>query len=153
MFSLPKDDDIHERLNEIKNHFQDQISQHGKEAIKSKKGKNGPRSRRSSDDDNLEVQDHQSGNEQAGGGQGGRGRSELKGQNGKGSQKGKKGKGGQQEQKGKGGQQKQKGKGGQKTKRGKGGQRSQQGQYNRSPNDQKKKKKKKKAEPTKDGLQ
>uniref|UniRef100_A0A8C6GTR1 RIKEN cDNA 5430401F13 gene n=1 Tax=Mus spicilegus TaxID=10103 RepID=A0A8C6GTR1_MUSSI len=119
-------DDIHERLNEIKNHFQDQISQHGKEAIKSKKGKNGPRSRRSSDDDTLEVQDHQSGNEQAGGGQGGRGRSELKGQNGKGSQKGKKGKGGQQEQKGKGGQQKQKGKGGQKTKHGKGGQRSQQ---------------------------
>ncbi|XP_021019723.1 uncharacterized protein LOC110295578 [Mus caroli] len=113
-------DDIHARLNEIKNNFQDQISQHGKEAIKFKKGKNGPRGRRSSDDDSLEVQDHQSGSERAGGGQGGRGRSELKGQNGKGSQKGKKGKGGQREQKGNGGQQKQKGKGGQKTKRGKG---------------------------------
>ncbi|XP_021021548.1 ATP-dependent RNA helicase DDX42-like [Mus caroli] len=118
--------DIHARLNEIKKHFQDQLSQHGKEAIKSKKVKNGQRGRRSSDDDSLEVQDHQSGSERAGGGQGGRGRSELKGQNGKGSQKGKKGKGGQREQKGNGGQQKQKGKGGQKKEKGRGGQRSQQ---------------------------
>ena len=44
--------------------------------------------------DEALIQDHQSGHEREGGGQGGRGRSELKGQNGKGSQKGKKGKGG-----------------------------------------------------------
>ncbi|XP_021047457.1 uncharacterized protein DDB_G0290685-like [Mus pahari] len=119
--------DIHSGLNEMKNHFKDQLKQHGKEAIKFKKGKNGLRSRRNSEDDSLEGQDHQSGNERAGGGQGGRGRSELKGQNGKGSQKGKKGKDGQQNQKGKGGQKKQNGKGGQKKQNGKGGQKAKRG--------------------------
>ncbi|XP_031236865.1 oleosin-B4-like [Mastomys coucha] len=119
--------DIHSGLKKIKTHLQDQLNQHGKVDIKSKKGKNGQRGKRSpDDDDSLEVLDRQSGSQQGKGGQGGRGHSELKGQNGKGGQKGKKGKGGQKSQKSKGGQKSQKGKGGQKKKRGKGGQRNEQ---------------------------
>ncbi|XP_052028878.1 nacrein-like protein P1 [Apodemus sylvaticus] len=114
--------DIHAGLNE-KKHFQDQLNEHGKMAIKSKKGKNGQRGRRSSGGDSLDGQDRQGGSQPGRGGQGGRGRSAQKGQNG------------------------QRGKGGQRTQRGRGGQRNQNGQYHSSPNDQSK------GESYKDGLQ
>ncbi|XP_052028877.1 uncharacterized protein DDB_G0290685-like [Apodemus sylvaticus] len=100
--------DIHAGLNE-KKHFQDQLNEHGKVAIKSKKGKNGQRGRRSSGGDSLDGQDRQGGSQPGRGGQGGRGRSAQKGQNGQ------KAKGGQNGQRGKGGQKKQRGRGGQRN--------------------------------------
>ncbi|XP_038964315.1 uncharacterized protein LOC690326 isoform X1 [Rattus norvegicus] len=129
---------IHKGLNEIKNHLQDQLNQHGEESIKLRRGKNGQGRNRRSADDSLEGQDLQSENQRGGDGQGDRGRRGQKGQKGKGGQKG---------QKGKGGQKGQKGKGGQKGQKGKGGRRNQQGQYNSSSKNQRK------GEPAKDVLQ
>lgn len=105
-------------LKEIKNHVQEQLSQHSKKAkdLIQRRGKfnqgKGPGGNLGSDGEGLRGQDRQSQSQQGRGGQQGRGRGGQRGENG------------------------QNAKGGQKIQRGKGGERNQRGQYDSNPGGQ-----------------
>ena len=114
----PKVGYLHAGLKEIKNHGQEQLSQHSKKAkdLIQRRGKlnqgKGQGVNLGSDGESLRGRNRQSQNQQGRGGQGGRGRGGQRGENG------------------------QNAKGGQKIQRGKDGKRNQKGQYDSIPGDQ-----------------